>query len=573
MREKEKEKSQQNKHKPGYRLLAIIVVLICANIVAWFFYGQADLTKDKRYTITDATKTLLRELPQQVDIIVFLEGDNLPAAFQNLANSTNNMLRQFRDLSGNKVSFRQMDPLGNDTIALHLLRTYNMTGITVTVDAGKKGKEQKTIFPWALVTMVDPQGQSLGYPVFLQEANTPNLNRKTLLRSEMLLEYNLANGIHQIGKTERPSVAYITGNGQPFDFGIFDMIGKLRRYYTIDTFNIGQEAGIPARYKTIIVHNPTRPFSETEKFKLDQYIMNGGNVLWSINMVAGNLDSMRSGHFNAMPADLNLSDLLFNYGVRINANLVKDAASSAFIPLQAASENATADAKPWVYFPVLNPTGSHPIVKNLGGVLGRFVSSIDTNANDASISKTILLSSSRYSKLESTPAPVLLKSAIELPNPATYTDRELAAAILLEGRFTSPYAGRRPAEVTELINSAGLTFHAKTAKPGKMVITSDADLFGNDVSEQQGPLEMGMFVFEPGHVYDNGTFFLNCMEYMTDEKNLLEARGKSFDARVLDPKVVEAERSRWQLINIAVPVAAMLLLGSIFFFIRKRKYA
>lgn len=559
--------------QPAGRLIAVFLLVIAVNIVAWFFHTQVDLTKDKRYTITDATRKMMKGLDHKVEVLVFLDGDDLPAAFQRLSYSTEEMLHQFRDISGNKVSYRVIDPLGKDTTALSILKQYHMDGIPVMVTSGKKGMSQKMVFPWALVTMVDEQGQSIAYPVFLQEYNTFTLGRQILLKSEMLLEYNLANGIHQLSRKERPAIAYVTGNGEQFDPHIGAALVTLQQFYRIDTFNIGQYPAIPSSFKAILINRPTLAFNEQDKFKIDQYVMNGGNVFWSLNMVTGTLDSLRSGHFNAMPLDLNLNDLLFHYGVRVNTNVIEDAVSHTGIPIQAREANAAPNMLPWVYFPVLNAGSNHPLVKHLDGILGRFVSSIDTNANDPAIQKTVLLASSKYSKTEAAPLPVLLQSAIEPPNPAAFPKQNLAAAVLLEGNFSSSYAERRPVEVANMIDSLKLDVKKKAVRPGKMIVTGDADILTNEYSEKNGPSEMGMYLFDQSIRYDNRSFLLNCMEYMTDEANLLEARSKSFDSRILDPKIVEKERSKWQFINIGIPVIAILLMGSVFFFVRKRKYA
>ncbi len=561
------------KNKTGQRLLAIIAVLLLVNIAAYYFYGQIDLTQDRRYTITPATKKMLQHLDNRVDIEVFLKGDELPAAFQSLAQSTEDLLRNFRDISNNKVDFHFTDPLGKDTSALATLAQFRMTGIPVTINAGKKGTTQKMIFPRALVTTIDATGKATAYPVFLQETNTQNISRTLLNKSVILLEYNLANAIHQISKKEKPAVAYLTGNDEAFGYSIWSAFNTLSRYYNLDTLNLQQNAAIPARYKTVIINSPMTAFTETDKFKLDQYVMNGGNLYMNINAVTGSLDSFRNApRFNAMPIDLQLNDLLFHYGVRVNPNLIEDAVDYAGIPLAARDNNAAPEIRPWVYFPVLKAGSEHPIVKNMGGILSRFVSSIDTNTNDAAIRKTVLLASSRYSKTEAAPLPVILESAIEDVHPATYTKRNVPAAVLLEGPFVSFYAGHVTQAVQRFADSLRLPVVAKTKSPGKIIVAGDGDLMVNEVSAKEGPLELGIYRYSD-YKFDNKSFLLNSMEYLTDPDNLLEARTKNIETRILDPKRVEQERSTWQFVNIGIPVALILVLGAVFFFVRKRKYA
>lgn len=562
------------KPQPGKKLFAVIALLIAANILAWFFYGQIDLTKDKRYTITDATTNMLKHLDTKMEVLLFLDGEKLPAPFQRLSNSTQTMLQHFREISDNKITYRVIDPLGSDTTAIQILEQYHMSGIPVTIDDGKKGSAQKMLFPWALVSYINEKGEHVGYPVFLQQTNTPNLSRTTLLRSEILLEYNLANGIHQLSKKDRTPVAYLTGNDEQFDPHIGTMMATLSQVYQFDTLNIDMVNIIPAQLKSVIIQRPLKPFNEQQKFKLDQYVMNGGHILWSLNTATGTLDSLfGKENFNSMPIETGLNDLLFSYGIRINTNLIEDAVNHAFIPLRANSSNAETTMFPWIYFPVLNSNGNHPIVNNLNGVLTRFVSNIDTVGGNGTISKTPLLTSSKYSKMEAVPTPIILESALVPPNPAEFPSSNLTGAILLEGKFNSFYSSHRSVELSDWIAANHIPIKDNSADNGKMIVVSDADIFTNEYGPSVGPSDLGMFAPDPKIQFDNKTFLLNCMEYLSDDDNLLAARNKNFDNRILDPKIVESEKSKWQFINIVIPIAAILIFGAVFFFIRKKKYA
>lgn len=562
-----------NKQKKAVIQIALIaLVLILVNVGLSFFNHKVDLTKDQRYTITPATKKLLKDLPARVNVFVFLHGEHFPAAFRRLSRSTEDMLKNFREISGNKVNYIFIDPLGDDTMALKMLNFYQMSGVPITFSAGKKGTEQRMLFPWALITHQDDLELTHGFPVFLQESNTAELSRSILLRSEMLLEYNLANAIHLITKDHIPGVAYLTGNGQPFGFDVYAAFEELSTYYRLDTFNLENDGLLPSDLEAVVINNPSRPFSETAKFKLDQYLMNGGHIYLNIDGATGTLDSFdQSGSFNAMALDLNLDDLLYQYGVRLNHNLLLDAVNSAGIPLTPKGNNPQPTIFPWVYFPVLQAGSEHPIVKNLNGVLGRFVSTIDTNANDPSIKKTILLSSSDYSRTEPTPTPVLLESAMIEINPATYLQKRLTAAVLLEGQFSSLYAQRMPEEVKDYVYNHHLKMIPKAEKTGKIIIAADGEIISNEFSEKNGPSDMGVYRFSD-YRFDNKAFLLNSMEYLTDPNNLLEARAKKFEQQVLDPKRVQKERQKWQFINIGVPVLSILIFGAAFFFIRQKKY-
>jgi gliding-associated putative ABC transporter substrate-binding component GldG len=388
----------------------------------------------------------------------------------------------------------------------------------------------------------------------------------------MLLEYNLAHAIHQVTRKQINSIAYLTGNREAFGLDIIAAFSALEQSYHLDTFNLQANEAIPVRYEALIINRPLQAFSEVDKFKIDQYLMHGGSVFWNIDAVSGTLDSLQqTGTFNAMPIDLNLNDMLFRYGLRVNGNLMEDAVKCAGIPLMASGNNGQPVLYPWVYFPVLQSGSGHPIVKNLDGVLGRFVSTIDLNSSDPSIKKTVLLTSSDYSKTSSTPTPIILESAMVEPNPATFRDKNLIAAVLLEGAFPSAYSDHKPKSVLDFMDTASVPFLQKAVKPTKMIVAADGELMMNEVSQKGAPSDLGVYRFSD-YRFDNKSFLLNCMEYLTDPDKLLEARSKTYKTRLLDPKRVSAERSTWQVINLGIPAALILILGAIFFFFRKRKY-
>lgn len=556
----------QLKKKNNTAIILIALILVAINIGAYYFNAQIDLTSDQRYTTTPATKNLLKEIKDPIEVSVYLTGENVPAAFQRLAKSTTDVLTNFRNLSDQKVSFQTLDPLGSDTSIFEQIEQYRMQGIAVTVDAGKQGKQQKMIFPWVLVKNTKT---GAAMPVFIQETNAPQLSRSVLNKSEMLLEYNIANAINQVTKSDVAKIAFLTGNGEVLGYNILSALGALGSYYQLDTLNLQQQITIPNNYNALIVCGPQTAFTALDKFKLDQYIMHGGQVMFLIDGASGTLDSFKqTGNYNPMPVDVALSDLLFQYGVRVNNNLIADGAASESIPLSKTGNIQESMLYPWVYFPVLKANEQHSITKNLEGVLGRFVSTIDLIDND--VNKTVLLQTSKYSKVESVPTPLALTNAILEENTTTYKDGEQNIAVLLEGNFNSLYKDNRPEEVAQHIATYQLQPKAQSENVGKIIVVSDADIIANDLTKN-GPLDLGEYIYG-SFKYDNKSFLLNSMEYLTNPNNLLEARNKSFSNRILDPKVVERERGFWQLINIAIPALSIILLGVVWFFLRKKKY-
>lgn len=559
--------SEKKKKKLIGGLLGLVGILILVNIAASRLHIQADLTQDSRYTITPATTGMLQKLERPVYITVFLEGDDMPAGYKSLQKSTEELLRRFRDISNNKVDYRFVDPLGKDTAMAGLIQRYRMSGFPVTIANGKKGTTQKMVFPWALIST-----NGRDWPLMLQESNSPMISRKTLSRSELLLEYNIANAIHQLGKAAPDTIAYLAGNGQPAGYEIYAAVTTLSQYYRFEAIELKDYALLPARYKAVIINRPMAAFSEVDKFKIDQYLLHGGNIFWAIDAVSGSIDSFYNApQFNALPVELNLNDLFFNYGLRINSNLVSDIDKCVDIPMQA-SKDGDAPSYPWVYFPILQPGSEHPIVKNMNEVLARFISSIDTVNADPAIKKTVLLTTSKYSHTEGAPMPVILSAAMEQPSRSKYNSPNRIVSLLLEGKFRSGYAARMPDLVRHYVDSLGIKRPLATAiHPGKMIVVSDGDILLNEVSRESGPMDMGMYRFSD-YRFDNKAFMLNSLEYLTDPGNLLAARTKSYETSILDAKRVEDERTMWQWINIGVPVALVLLAGSVYLFIRKKRY-
>ncbi|RYD97470.1 MAG: gliding motility-associated ABC transporter substrate-binding protein GldG [Sphingobacteriales bacterium] len=554
--------------------LFVVLVLVSINIIAYQWYAQLDLTADKRYSTTRATTQMLKELKGNVNVTVFLAGKKLPAAFKNLAYGTEELLKTFSNESHRKVIYQFVDPVDNED-AVNTLRQYGMTGFPVTVnDDG--GMQQRLVYPWALVTYIPENGaEARSVPVMLQESNSMVLNKQILLRSEIMLEYNLGNTIRQLSKAKDDMVAYLTGNGEPTSAEMLSLarnVGIAR--YGMDSLNLQSVTNIPASYKAMLIVKPTIPFSELDLFKIDQYIMQGGRVLFALDATLANIDSFQhSGTFTATPLNTGLNELLFPYGARVNNDLVLDATTNAGIPVAVGGE-AQPQKYSWPYFPVLEGNEQLALTKNLQGVLARFPSSIDLNKNnDAKVKKMPLLSSSVYTKTVGLPAVVMYnQSILETPNLATFNKKNVVVAALLEGTFVSPFAQQHSDALNAFIDQHQLIVKNQSAANAKLIVLSDADILLNEVGEN-GPMELGAYRFEKGFRFDNAAFFQNSLTYLIDDHNLLEARTKNFQSRILDPKRVAEEATKWQFLAIGVPVMLVGILGLIYTYIRKRKYA
>ncbi|HEY0066265.1 MAG TPA: Gldg family protein, partial [Flavisolibacter sp.] len=319
----------------------------------------------------------------------------------------------------------------------------------------------------------------------------------------------------------------------------------------------------------LVILKPTQAFSDRDKLKIDQYVMNGGKVVWMLDNMYTEFDSLyQSQGFIAFDRGLNLEDILFNYGVRINQNLLQDMQCDK-LP-QMSSETQQQRLVDWPFFPILNGT-DHPISKNLDGVRSMFPTTLDT-VEAAGIRKTFLLQSSNNSRVLSAPARIDFEFLQIAPDERLFTRRNVPVAVLLEGNFRSLYRGRAPRAFADSLAAYGQPFRNEASGEGKMIVISDGDIAMNQVSQFDGPLPMGTNFFTR-YTYANRDFFLNSLDYLVNPSNVLSTRAKEFTLRLLDPRKTEAERSKWQMLNIGLPVLLIILFGFIYQKLRKYRYA
>lgn len=552
----------------------MIAGVVAINYVASLVHFRFDLTAEKRYTLSSPTKRLLRNLNDQVVIDVFLAGD-LPADFRNLRNNAEELLQEFRENS-KAVTYRFHRPgqgmaAGERENYLLYLDSLGLgpTNVQVQSKAGES-QEESLVYPSALVTY-----KKNVYPVnILQGLESSGI--ETLNTAAALLEYKFANAIQKVTQ-ERPAViGYLAGNGEPLSYNVYDLIERtLKPNYGFGFVPIDSVPVIPLDFDAVIVMKPTVTFSDRQKLKLDQYIMHGGKVLWLIDNLYAEMDSlMRSqSDFVAYDRNLNLEDQLFKYGVRINADLVQDVQCDR-LPLAVGNfgNQPQLQLVPWPYFPLLSSYTNNPIAKNLNNVLSIFPNSIDTVEAEG-ISKTILLATSDHSRALSTPAIVSLNSVKTEDDVKTFNRKNIPIAVLLEGKFSSLFANRIASSTADSLNEVyKQPFLREAENDNKMIVVSDADIAANVVTQNEGPLAMGANQFTKMQ-YANKDFIINCIEYLTNASGILTARSKTFVLRLLDPAKVEDEKTKWQIINVALPVALMLIVAFVFQAIRNRKYA
>lgn len=558
--------ANKSSNKKSYKsLLYWIIGVILLNVLIAPFYLQLDLTHDKRYTLHDKTKNMLMELESPVMVRIFLTGDELPADYKRLSASTENILRTFRDISGNKVDYVFVDPTLLDTNGIRKMNEYGIYTIPVTVTKGKKGTKQIPVAPFVLV-----ESKNGGIPVALQNFGNIHLTPKDINQAEILLEYNIANAIRKANKTYVDTVLYLVGNDQSSGPEVYRMATQTSLDYVFLVDTLQSMPSIPEKYKVVIINKPRKAFSESDKYKLDQYLMMGGNLLFNLEMTSASFDSFKvNSSFTALPIELNLSDLLFTYGVRVNQDIVSDLDKCEGIPVQNSEvQNAESSMLPFRYLPLAEPGSEHPIVRYLNNTLIKYGSSIDFVNEQTSIKKTVLLQTSKYSRIESVPKLFELNTLFIEPMRSSFDKSNLKLGVLAEGKFTSLYNQRLPEELSAYSSS----LIKESQKESRIVIFSDGDIFENEISERYGPMEMGAYIYSP-IIYENGNLLSNTLEYLSDTANLLDARSKDYEPSLLDRKRIQNESTVWQSVNIGVPVIIVILFGLIFTFNRRNKYS
>ena len=560
----------------------LLLLLFIINYAASVFHARFDLTKEKRYTLSKATKDLLKNLEDDVQIDVFLKGQ-FPAGFKKLANSTNEFLQLMKDRNGAKLHYRFISP--QEEIADSPGKTYEDTliglganAINLTVQVAE-GQENKRVYPVALMRYKDKQAL-----VNLYSGGKRMITPVEMNSAEALMEYQFAKALDGLITTDKPHVAYSIGNGEPVDANTYGIQDALKNDYQLGVFDLNKHSKISTdindkgRIDVFMIVKPTLQFSEEEKLKIDQYLMQGGKLLLFIDNLIAEQDSLRSiKETVAFDRNLNLTDQLFRYGVRINTDLVMDLQCD-YMPFVVGGDmqNPQFEFLKWNYYPLFESKGNHTINKNIGLVSGRFVNSVDTIATPG-VNKTVLLSSSADSRIISTPALISLNENKNVPKDIKFNKSEIPVAMLLEGRFTSLYRNRASRSQLDSLAAAGNSFLPEGNGYGKIIVAADGDIVLNDVSPQEGPLPMGQNFYTVGSQFEyqfaNREFLLNCLEYLVNKPGIIETRNKDIVLRLLDGQKVKEQQTTWQFINIALPVLLVILFGWLYQGLRKRKYA
>lgn len=545
-----------------------IFILIVLNVLGSLFFHRFDLTKDKRYTLSPTSLQIIKQVKNPLSIKIYMQGE-LPADFRRLQQETKQLLEEFQAYNSNIV-FEFVNPMENEDESMAIVKSLYQKGLTpVNITVDDKGKQsQAMVFPWA-VAVYDNKEVNIPLLKNIMGASTT----QKVIGSIQHLEYSIADAINKISKDKQKKVAIIKGNGELSEIHIGKLLRQIKESYYIGPFTLDSVAKDPngtldalKKYDLAIISKPTEKFSDEEKQVLDQFIMNGGKTLWLIDQVAADMDSLynQAGATLAYPRDLNLNDMFFKYGFRINPDLIKDENGSP-IKLATGEQGSATQYQDfiWKFAPLVQPSSQHPIVKNLGGIRFDFASPIDTLKNG--IKKTVLLQSSQYSKVIGTPSEINLNIVTEKTTPADYLNKgNQNLSILLEGSFHSAFENR-------VLPFKENSFQAK-GKPTKMIVVADGDIARNQLDKNMMPVELG-YDQRTGNLYDNKDFMMNCINYLLDDTGLINIRSKDVELPLLDKEKVYENYTTTQFITIGLPILILLVFGLVFTFIRKRKYS
>lgn len=557
---------EANKKNSLKQLGIMAAVLLAINIFGNYFFKRFDLTKDKRYTLSETTLNIIESVDSPLYIDVFLEG-KFPPEFKRLQNETRQLLEEFTAYNSN-IIFQFVNPIEKEEERVDVMKKFYERGLMpLSITVEDKGKQsQEVVFPWAIATYGDKSAK-VALLKNLMGAST----EEKVISSVQHMEFAFADALNKITKEKQKKIAVLKGNGELEDQYLADFLKTVKESYYIGPFTLDSVANKPLetiealqKYDMAIVAKPTEAFTDEEKQVIDQFIVNGGKTLWLIDAVKADMDSLyNQPQILAYPQDLNLTDQLFQYGIRLNGQLIKDEQATT-IKLATGQEGSQTQYQefPWRFSPFVYPSSNHPIVKNMEGIKYEFANPIEILKND--IKKTVLLTSSQYSKPVGTPTPINLDLVTEETQPTDYPNGGLLPmAILLEGKFKSVYKNR----VLPIKDSKFKDIN----KESKMIFISDGDVIKNQLDKDGYPMELGFDKFT-NNLYGNKDFLMNCVNYLLDDNGLINIRSKDVDLPLLDKEKVYENYTFAQVVTIGLPLAILGIFGFLFTYLRRRKY-
>ena len=564
--------------------LVTVVIVVLVNVIGSYVFTRFDLTSEKRYTLSPTTKEILNDLNDYVYFKVYLEGD-FPAGFKKLRRETKEMLDEFRAYS-KFIDYEFINPSEsadaaerNETYKQLYQAGLNPTDVVVKNRDGSS--KQMVIWPGALVSYRN----NTEIAIDLLENQIGQSSEQALNASMQNLEFRLIDAVKKVIRLQKPNIAFIEGHGELSEQEVHDIAQTLAQNYNVVRLEIDgkidalmhrtqdEESEVKAfpSYDAIIIAKPTQPFDERDKFLIDQYIMHGGKVLWMVEPVYATMDSLQSQESTiGLEQDLNLDDMLFKYGVRLNRDLLLDL-TCASLPIRTGQVAGQAQLEffRWYYFPLLQAASEHPMVRNMNAIKADFVSSMVATTSAIDIEQVPLLKTSDYTKVSGTPVFITLAMLRQAPDKRMFASKGKNVAYLLKGSFPSLYANRIPQEIAE---DNGTNFMEESV-PTAMIVVADGDIIRNQIDiKTRKPLPLGFDQYTQ-NTYANKEFIENAIGYLVEGEGMIDIRSRELKVRLLDDTKINRERTKWQVVNTLLPIAVIIVLGFVMAFIRKKKYS
>lgn len=556
-------------------------VIVFANVISHYIFTRFDLTSEKRYTLSDSTKDMLKSIDDEALFRVYLDGEDLPAEYRRFRNDIKNMLDQFRAYSRN-IEYEFVDPntFKTDEEKMLFYQTLVKKGLTpIPVTSESDGvQKQQVVYP---AMEVSYKGRETA--IQLQSAGISGKSTDEVVNASVEnLEYNFVTALHRLSRPVKPRVGFLLGHGELANIDLYDIQMSLVEDYTVENVpldrNISALTGrvqnmqdssitVNNKFDVLVVPKPLTTFTDRDLYVIDQFVMYGGKILWLVDAVDADMDSLQDKPQTfATRLPTNLEEMFFNYGVRVNPDLVMDYRCRG-IPMMGADNRM--QLVPWYYFPTLVPNSKHPIVRNLDVLKTDFVSSIDLINND--IDKTVLLTTSDHVHIKNAPVNIQLSDAMIQVDNQLFNRSNLPVAVLLEGRFQSLFRNRLASSFSEL---AEIGYKSQCEKPTQMIVVSDGDIIRNGT----GINEQGRYPYPLGYdrytnvEFANKTFILNAINYLAGDEAMIDARPRSIAIRRLDVAKVKDSRAYYQFANVAYPVLLVLLLAAVVLAVRYFKF-
>lgn len=540
-----------------------LVFIVLINIISTSYFFRIDLTAEHRFTLNEPTKNLLLYIDDDVYVDVYLAGD-LNADFTRLQKSIQETLEEFRVYSKNRIQYRFIDPSSalSKKAQNEFMTELAQKGISPmnVIDSRQGQRSEKIVFPGALVSY---GGFETG--IMFLKGNRAESAQEVLNQSIEGIEFELANAINKLVNSDRKRIGFVKGHGELDTLSLASLNNALLDLYDVYHVDLSNRQSIE-NYDALIIAKPQTAYSELDKYKLDQYLMRGGKLLFLLDRLDASMDSASNPNYFAFPYTLKLEDLLFKYGVRINLDLVQDRVSAKYPIVTGQVGNRPQIMQiDWPFYPLITQYQDHPITRNLDASILKFVSSMDTVKAEG-VKKTPLLFTSPNSKILGAPVKIGVDDLRKQPNLENFEQGRWPVAYLLEGEFASLYKNRFKPEGADEENFVDL------GKPSKIIVVSDGDIARNEINTRNGQAQQLGNDPVTGYTFANQDLLLNMVAYLTDENGLIKIRSKELMIRPLDKVKISDQRIFWQVFNLMTPLALILIFGLLRNYLRKRRY-